>query len=156
MGFLAKICVILFCSGLEAYAENICTEKDLVVDVAQSRDFSSFLWTLPLPSYSSIGGRYETGAVVDFLQDTSPYLNINFRFDLPEEIVANPYNIYRLEFDVGEGEDQFHFESGNCTGSIGSFGPTEALKVYPIKISPHKDGSPRAVEKMRIKIWGHQ
>lgn len=156
MGKLSKICLgFLLVLSLNAQAKNQCTEKNLVVDETQQKDFSGFAWTLPLPSYSSVNGKYDTGAVADFMWN-STNLYIKFRFDVPEDIVAKYYNIYRMEFDVGEGDDAFHYEVGDCTGAVGSFAPMDSLKVYPIEISRHADGSPRGIEPMHVKIWGRQ
>lgn len=157
MRHLAKVCIILLvCISSSAQAKNQCTDKNLAVDDSEWKDFSGFAWTLPLLSFSNVHGKYETGAVSDFIADSKSNLQIKFRFDLPEDTVANAYNIYRLELDVGEGADAFHYEAGDCDGSIGSFWPLEPAYVGPIIIHPHGDGSPRGIEPMHVKIWGHQ
>lgn len=155
MGKKLLVCVILMSLCVAAQAKNQCTEKDLVVDETQWNDFSGFVWTLPLPSYSSVHGKYKTGAVADFV-GAMDSMSLKFRFDLPEDMVANPYNIYRIEFDVGEGADLYHYEIGDCNGAIGSFWPMDPFKIYPIYLNRHSDGSPRGVEPVHVRIWGHQ
>lgn len=133
-----------------------CSSKDLVLDQSLVWDFSALSWKDSLLNYRPGAGFQDVGAVVEVKASKPPYIQFEFRFDLPKDILANSYNIYRLELDVGEGENLSHFESGNCDWTIGSFSPQDPFLTRQIKISPLNDGSARRVERVHLKVWGHQ
>jgi len=137
-----------------------CLEENLALDITQFYNFqSSEEIKLTLPSTNSQGSFF-TAASYHFQSDPLNSSAKNyFSFVLPNQ-VSLPYNIYQIELAVGEEEnnDIIYFQhdfTANCTEAGRSIFPGQELHLPEIKITPHNNGAPREIDKLKIRIWGH-
>lgn len=152
-----RIFAFLFlCLAPSALAAE-CLDDFLVVDREETWDLSHpDRFDIFLPTRSGNTG-YVTQAAAHYQWPDSSELRVHFDFNLPPGQVSYPYNVYKIEIDVGDETNRFHIEQDftrGCTESGAGMFPGQKIALPAIKIPPRSNGEARAEEPVRIRIWG--
>lgn len=142
-----------------ARGAEFCEDENLVVDLETRWDFAApLLLELPLPTHRG-GQLYPTKATLRLTHDQKPDLLGVFEFPRRPSEVGLPYNLYRLQIQVGRDDepdrqliDQDYTQG--CTGAGVSLWPGNQLSLNPIPLTRHSDGSPRGDEAVHLRFWG--
>lgn len=136
-------------------ADSSCWKSFQEVDFTENWSFPSFSTTdLYLPSHN-MNGRFLTPAAAHFTQDQNM---VRVHFDFLSNKMSLPYNLFRLEIEIGGPEDPYLITEDftfDCQEPGAAIYPGSRLQLPEFEIPPHSDGSSRANEPVRIKIWGH-
>lgn len=142
---------------LTARAVNDCHDIRPVLDYRAVWSFQEGINAhLPLPSRYD-WGFIPTNARANFTPKGEE-LQVTFDLQLPPGQVGLPYTVHRLELQIGTGEDRFVYVNDFTDGCINpgvSFFPGQTFYLTPLAVPARGDGSPRANEPVRIRLWGH-
>jgi hypothetical protein len=152
------VCLFFFLLSLPAFGAESCYDSRPVVDIQADWDFTAAPQAdFYLPTRTVYGG-YLTWAAAHLRWDGR--LETMFDFQPPQkEALSLPYTVYRLQLQVGKDGDSdgFLYDNDltrNCTGPGRSLFPGDVLRLPAVQVPSHKDGTPRGLEPLRIRIWG--
>jgi hypothetical protein len=138
---------------------DFCEDENLVLDTELSWDFASgFMHEFTLPTHRG-GQIFPTKSLLQIANAGTPELFGVFTFPRAANQVGLEYNLYRLQIQIGEDTDPDRqlidqdFTT-SCTGPGAGLWPGGRLKLQPIKITSHSDGTPRGVEAVHLRFWG--
>jgi hypothetical protein len=143
-----------------AHAGDFCQADDLVLDAETTWDFQAgFASNFALATHRQ-GELFPAKTVLRLASGAgAAVLDGSFDFPAPPNEVGLAYNLYRLTIQIGSDDepdrqiiDQDY--TAGCTGAGASLFPGGTLKLKPLKITPHSDGSPRGVETVHLRFWG--
>jgi hypothetical protein len=152
--------LLLLSLPAQAEAAEYCHEEDLVLDREALWDFSAgFSAEQPLPTHRAgelvpSMGRAVFGSTGDQQLHTAFENSGLGSFGIE-------YMVYKLEISIGDPLDADHQVfvedfSRDCTdpGLAVDYGRRRSLP--PLAILPRRNGEPRGVEKVRVRVWGWQ
>lgn len=144
--------ILLSCFLSTSADAGMCEEDNTLLEREFVWDFQNgFAESLSLP----LGNLNPSPIQLHLGTDGSPFLYGKYESHNGE--VGIPYYLYRLEIQIGEGEDTQLIDqdyTSGCEGIPAGLGPGHTLTLVPIKLQPHANGSPLAVERVRVRFWG--
>ncbi len=153
---------VLAFSILSASAEatEYCHEKNLVLDQEMLWNFpTGFSSQLPLPTHRGDELMPSMGKVL-FGGNGEPTLWTIFE-NYGQGNFGIEYMVYKIEIRIGDATDpdsQLFIEdfSKDCSEPGLGIDYGRRRRLPPIEVLPHADGTPRGLEKVRIRVWGWQ
>ena len=131
-------------AGDECYRDHLVVDRTQVWELNKPQD-----WKFRLPTRHP-QKPFLTFATANFYWDANQSLLSALKFET--DLVSLPYNVYRLDIQMGEGENavvQSWDFTGNCQGPGLSFYPGAKIDLPVMKGPP-----PVGTSKIRVRIWG--
>jgi hypothetical protein len=155
---LKRACLFLLLFPLLARADDECYRNFLVVDQTVLWDLSEpQKLDLQLSSWHRFQGSVKTPAYGHFDWDGESNLNAGFDYNTP--LLALPYNVYRMDVEIGESSDPGRIEDSrdftrDCTDPGLSFYPGAQVHLAPTVLARDPAGEPPGPTPVHIRIWG--
>jgi len=157
MRFYLLALLLLFTAS--AARADFCQDANLVVDTRLTWNLSEgFEQDFALPTHRA-GILYPSKTVLYLKGDGRSALDGLFAFQSPVGQAEYEYNLFRLSIEIGnEGETDHQIieqdYTEDCTGPGFGLMPGDHVSLKTIKIEPHADGTPRAMEAVHLRFWG--
>ncbi len=134
---------------------GLCDDDNNYLEREFTWDFKNgFLQDLPLPMIYG-GTEYPSTLILYLGNDGGAKLHTAYHWT--EGGPGLFYNVYRLQIEIGDGENQQIIDEDftkGCTDLPRSLRHGDSYTPEPFALTTHPDGTPLGVERVRLRFWG--